>query len=88
MEGNKAAHGTHDPVINSLAHVVGATLFNHGWNVTPNRFLTKFVLLNVLIMGLLLYMHWEGMLISFLATLDEKLPFKDVEELWEKTNMR
>ena len=43
---------------------------------------------SILLTSVLLYWHWEAMLISYLATRKIVLPFNNVEELVKKSNYK
>ena len=38
--------------------------------------------------GVILYFHWEAMLISYLATRTVKYPFTDLREMYEETDFK
>ena len=38
--------------------------------------------------GVILYFHWEAMLISYLATRNVIYPFKDLREMYEETDFK
>lgn len=49
---------------------------------------TRILFWSILISSALIYWHWEAMLVSYLATRKTQLPFKNLKEMYEKTDFR
>ena len=59
-----------------------------GWNIWPIKPAAEIAVFSLLFFGTIMYLHWEAMLISYLATRVTILPFSNVPELISKTNFR
>ena len=57
-----------------------------GWNVKPRKASVKIAFLCLTFFGLLLYYHWEAMLISYLSTRFTVMPFNSIPELIRNTD--
>ena len=64
----------------SYVFVVGV-LTQRGWSDSPASAAARVAFLSFLTGGVLLYFHWESMLISYLATRVTPIPFGSLEEL-------
>lgn len=65
-----------------------SSLTNRGWSHMPTKLSGKLVFGTILYFGILIYWHWEAMLISHLASRYVNLPFNDIPELLDNTNYR
>ena len=52
-----------------------------GWSQTPGSYQNRIVFVFVMIAGMLLYWHWEAMVISYLAVRKIVLPYTSFEQL-------
>ena len=68
----------------SYVFAVGV-LTQRGWSDSPASTAARVAFLSFLIGGVLLYFHWESMLISYLATRVTPIPFSSLEELRESS---
>ena len=59
-----------------------------GWNIWPVKPGAEIAVFSLLFFGTIMYLHWEAMLISYLATRVTVLPFNNVPELISKTKFR
>ena len=57
-----------------------------GWNNTPQSYQNRIAFVYVMIAGMLLYWHWEAMLISYLAVKKVVIPYKSFEQLLSSSN--
>ena len=57
-----------------------------GWNVKPKKASVQIAFLCLTFFGLLLYYHWEAMLISYLSTRFTVMPFNSIPELIRNTD--
>ena len=57
------------------------TLLMQGWSQTPGSYQNRIVFVFVMIAGMLLYWHWEAMVISYLAVRKIVLPYTSFEQL-------
>ena len=60
---------------------VASVLTQRGWSDSPVSTAARVAFLSFLVGGVLLYLHWESMLISYLATRVTPIPFGSLEEL-------
>lgn len=58
------------------------------WNVWPVKPAAQIIFFSLLFFGTIMYLHWEAMLISYLATRVTVLPFNGVPELVRKSQFR
>ena len=72
----------------SYIFVFGAFFYMKCWDPIPNSYGSRFVFLLILISGVLVFYHWEAMLISYLAVVTNKLPFRSMEELMTNGNQK
>ena len=59
-----------------------------GWNTLPSKLPAQIALFSLLFFGTIMYLHWEAMLISYLATRVTVLPFNGVPDLVRKSQFR
>ena len=52
-----------------------------GWNIWPIKPGAEIAVFSLLFFGTIMYLHWEAMLISYLATRVTVLPFNNVPEI-------
>ena len=57
------------------------TLLMQGWSKTPNSYQNRIAFTCVMVAGMLLYWHWEAMVISYLAVKKTVLPYESFEQL-------
>ena len=60
---------------------VVSVLTQRGWSDSPASTAARVAFLSFLVGGVLLYFHWESMLISYLATRVTPIPFRSLKEL-------
>ena len=58
-----------------------------GWSILPSKTAAKIALFSLLFFGTLMFWHWEAMLISYLATRVNVMPFKDIVDLVTNTGI-
>ena len=59
---------------------------SQGWSKSPGTSQNRIAFLFVMISGMLLYWHWEAMIISYLAVNKEVIPYKSFEQLLSSSN--
>ena len=59
-----------------------------GWNVKPTKNSGQLAFLCILFFGILMYYHWEAMLISYLSTRFIVMPFNTIPELITSTDFK
>ena len=57
------------------------TLLMQGWSKTPDSYQNRIAFVCIMIAGMLLYWHWEAMVISYLAVKKVVLPYTSFEQL-------
>ena len=57
------------------------TLLMQGWSKTPDSGQNRIAFVCIMIAGMLLYWHWEAMVISYLAVKKVVLPYTSFEQL-------
>lgn len=84
----------HDPeraqfkLYRSFAFIAMTLTFAKPWSSVPRTYVPKFMFLVVSLAGSLIYWHWEAMLISFLAVKTKALPFNNLLNLMQDTNLK
>ena len=58
-----------------------------GWSILPSKTAAKIALFSLLFFGTLMFWHWEAMLISYLATRVNVMPFTDIADLVANTGI-
>ena len=64
------------------------TVLMQGWSKTPQSYQNRIAFACVMIAGMLLYWHWEAMVISYLAVRTVQLPIITLEDLVKKSNLK
>ena len=64
-----------------------STLTMRGWSILPSKTAAKIALFSLLFFGTLMFWHWEAMLISYLATRVNVMPFTDIADLVANTGI-
>jgi hypothetical protein len=59
-----------------------------GWSILPSNPAAQLAIFSLLFFGTLMFLHWEAMLISYLATRIIVMPFTDIAELVSNTDFR
>jgi len=52
-----------------------------GWSKTPDAYQNRIAFVCMMVAGMLLYWHWEAMVISYLAVKKTVLPYESFEQL-------
>ena len=74
--------------MDSYGFVSGALLIAKGWAVTPSTFKNRLLFYVITFCGVIIYYHWEAMVISYLAVRTIVLPFSSLEDLVTNTNFK
>ena len=57
-----------------------------GWSKTPESYQNRIAFVCVMIAGMVLYWHWEAMIISYLSVNKEVIPYESFEQLLSASN--
>ncbi len=69
----------------SFIFTFGAIPFSRGWDSEPSTIRGKVAFFSIIVAGALFTYHWEAMLISYLTSRSNALPFQNIDELLKKT---
>ena len=67
---------------------LSSTLTMRGWSDLPSKLAAQIAVISLIFFGMMMWWHWEAMLISYLAEKRISLPFIDLSDLMANTQFR